>query len=102
MSYCRMQNTYHDLRDVEEHINDDDMSKDELSARENIISLCKRIIDNAVPADELNNNATKKKELEDEYDLLMHEKSGKTEAQQKEIEKRMCQIEEELNDITGE
>ena len=44
MSYCRFQNTYSDLRDCDEHM-DEDLSIDEAKYRKRIIELCKRIVD---------------------------------------------------------
>jgi len=48
MSYCRFRNTLTDLKDCFEHINDE-LEGDELSARNELVKICKDIID------ELNN-----------------------------------------------
>lgn len=42
MSYCRFQNTLNDLRDCAEHITDspDDLSDDEVKARDKLVKLC--------------------------------------------------------------
>ncbi len=40
MSYCRFQNTLHDLDDCYNHIDDDDLSVEEERARIKIIRLC--------------------------------------------------------------
>ena len=45
MSYCRFENTLRDLQDVHEHLQDDDLSKDEARARKNLVRLCVRIVD---------------------------------------------------------
>ena len=45
MSYCRFQNTLSDLRDCYEHIEDDDLSKEEDRARKNLVNLCRDILD---------------------------------------------------------
>jgi hypothetical protein len=47
MSYCRFTNTLGDLKDCEEHMddNDDDLSDGEIKARKRLIDLCKRIAD---------------------------------------------------------
>jgi hypothetical protein len=44
MGYCRFQNTYSDLCDCDEHM-DDELSQDEAKYRKRIIGLCKRIVD---------------------------------------------------------
>ena len=61
MSYCRFQNTARDLDDCLEHINDEDMSKDERRARARLISLCEKILAEQMeleeePKDESNDN----------------------------------------------
>ena len=43
MSYCRMENTFRDLRDVYIHLNDDDLSESESAYMKKIIKLCKDI-----------------------------------------------------------
>jgi len=42
MSYCRFQSTLRDLRDCEEHL-DDELSPEEERAKEKLIVVCKRI-----------------------------------------------------------
>lgn len=43
MAYCRFQNTLQDLRDCQEHMDDDDLSEEERDAREELIDVCWRI-----------------------------------------------------------
>ena len=43
MAHVRFENTYRDLKDIYEHLEDDDLSDDEIAARENLIALCVRI-----------------------------------------------------------
>jgi len=44
MSYCRFENTLNDLRDCEEHFDDDlTSSADELRARKRLLNLCRDI-----------------------------------------------------------
>lgn len=45
MSYCRFENTLQDLRDCEEHLDEQvhNLSEDEQKAREKLVKLCKRI-----------------------------------------------------------
>ena len=45
MSYCRFQNTLQDLRDCANHISDTDLSQDEASARERLISICREVVE---------------------------------------------------------
>ena len=40
MSYCRFQNTFIELEDCYEHIEDNDLSQDEKEAKEKLINLC--------------------------------------------------------------
>jgi hypothetical protein len=47
MSYCRFQNTKQDLIDCRDNINDYEMSKEELRARNVLIEICKEIIEEA-------------------------------------------------------
>lgn len=47
MSYCRWENTYNDLNDCADHVNDDDLSKSEGNYRIRLIHLCKSILDEA-------------------------------------------------------
>ena len=43
MSYCRFENTYHDLRDCYENMDDDDLSEDEKVYKKMLIELCQSI-----------------------------------------------------------
>jgi hypothetical protein len=43
MSYCRFQNTLRDLRDCDEHLEDEDLSAAEEQARAELIRLCTQI-----------------------------------------------------------
>jgi len=43
MSYCRFQNTLGDLQDCYEHIDDEDLSKEEERAKQRLILLCEQI-----------------------------------------------------------
>ena len=45
MSHCRFHNTLHDLRDCYEHW-DDDLSEEEVKAREILLRVCKKIVAN--------------------------------------------------------
>ena len=45
MSYCRFQNTVQDLADCEDHMDDTELSSDEVEARNKLIRLAKRIAD---------------------------------------------------------
>jgi len=47
MSYCRFQNTLADLEDCYENISDDDLSEEEDKARERLIEICEKIIQEA-------------------------------------------------------
>ena len=47
MSYCMFQNTLSDLRDCFESLNDPTLSPEELSARNDLVELCRRIVDTA-------------------------------------------------------
>lgn len=46
MGYCRFQNTYRDLKDCADHI-DDDVSEDEEKFRKWLIDLCRGICEDA-------------------------------------------------------
>ena len=48
MSYCRFENTLADLRDCNEHMDEDmeDRSDEEKQAKKNLIKLCKEITSN--------------------------------------------------------
>ena len=43
MSYCRFQNTLHDMRDCYENLDDYDLSNDEKQAKLSLIQLCTKI-----------------------------------------------------------
>jgi len=46
MSYCRWENTWRDLKDCHEVLHDvEDLSDTERQARENLIELCHRIVE---------------------------------------------------------
>lgn len=58
MSYCRFENTLHDLRDCLDHIEDDDLSQSEATARAALVRACYEIlyvIGVTVDEDEVNN-----------------------------------------------
>lgn len=44
MSYCRFQNTLRDLRDCYENIDDENLSEEEQSAKEDLILYCYLIL----------------------------------------------------------
>ena len=45
MSYCRLENTYDDLRDCYDHMHDvEDLSESEEDYRERMIKLCQEIV----------------------------------------------------------
>jgi hypothetical protein len=46
MEYCRFQNTLNDLRNCQEHFDDQDLSKKEHQARIRMYDICKDIADN--------------------------------------------------------
>jgi hypothetical protein len=60
MSYCRFQNTYLDLLDCANNLNDKDLSDSEKMAKKNLLELCKEMIEDF----EFNNYG----ELEDDFD----------------------------------
>lgn len=60
MSYCRFRNTYLDLIDCSNNLNDKDMSFEEKMAKKNLLELCKEMIEDL----EFNNFG----ELEDDLD----------------------------------
>jgi hypothetical protein len=43
MGYVRFQNTYQDLRDCRDHLDDEDLSEEEKHARQSLINLCEVI-----------------------------------------------------------
>ena len=45
MSYCRFQNTLTDLRDCHANLFDNDLSREETEARNALIRLCQKIVD---------------------------------------------------------
>ena len=46
MSYCRFQNTLGDLKDCRDNIHETkDMSKEERSARDRLVQVCKEIVE---------------------------------------------------------
>ena len=45
MSYCRFQNTLLDLRDCFEHMDDDDLGREEEDARRELIDVCIDIVE---------------------------------------------------------
>ena len=49
MSYCRFENTYNDLRDCYNNIDNTDLSKTEEAARKRLIELCQSIVEVADP-----------------------------------------------------
>jgi hypothetical protein len=48
MSYCRFENTYKDLEDCLEHLEDGDLSKIEELYRDKLMFLCESIAENLV------------------------------------------------------
>lgn len=66
MSYCRFENTYRDMQDIFEHLGDDDLSETECRMRNNIIELCKHIMDEADDIGEAFLDCDKEKDDEDE------------------------------------
>ena len=45
MSYCRFRNVIPDLEDCYEHLSDDLTNRDEIVAKERLIKLCKKIVE---------------------------------------------------------
>lgn len=43
MGYCRFHHTLEDLRDCQDHMDDDDLSEEEEKARQRLIKLCQDI-----------------------------------------------------------
>jgi len=68
MSYCRFQNTLNDLRDCEENLNNDDLSKDEFVARKRLIELCLDIVQNSFCYDENTEDWEPYGDWNDEYE----------------------------------
>ena len=54
MSYVRFENTFKNLKDCYEHLDDDDYSASEQEAREDLIDLCVKIADEFEETDEDN------------------------------------------------
>lgn len=52
MSYCRFENTYNDLIDCEDHVNDDDLDAEEKRYRDKLVVVCRRIINSIDEDDE--------------------------------------------------
>jgi len=50
MSHCRFENTFIDLRNCENHLDDDDLSESERKYRVRLLTLCKRISDENMDA----------------------------------------------------
>jgi nucleoid-associated protein YejK len=48
MAHCRFRNTLQDLVDCEDHILDDDLSKEEQRARKQLIETCQEIVANGM------------------------------------------------------
>jgi len=48
MSYCRFENTYHDLKDCYKNIDDQALSETEERYRQKLIDLCKEITEDCV------------------------------------------------------
>ena len=44
MSYCRFENTYHDLQDCYRNMDDEDLSDSEKQYKKKLIKLCNTII----------------------------------------------------------
>jgi len=58
MSYCRFENTLDDLRDCQEHAQDNDLSESENDARNALLQLCAAILEDAgvsIDLDEVDN-----------------------------------------------
>lgn len=47
MSYCRFENTYHDLKDCAGHIGDRNLSESESRFRAKLIDMCRSIVEEA-------------------------------------------------------
>ena len=45
MGYCRFENTFNDLEDCCDHINDEDLSDNEKKFRKRLVQLCQDLID---------------------------------------------------------
>lgn len=52
MTYCRFQNTLEDLRDCQEHMDDSELSPEEMQARKELIEVCWRIAQDYADEDE--------------------------------------------------
>jgi len=47
MSYCRFENTYQDLEECYSHLEDDNLSSSEFRYRQDLIELCRNIVQEA-------------------------------------------------------
>ena len=65
MSYCRFRNTYLDLIDCSNNLNDKDMSFEEKMAKKNLLELCKEMIEEYEF-----NNFGELEEVEDDRDII--------------------------------
>ena len=45
MSYCRFRNTLQDLWDCYENLHEEDLSSEEQQARQRLIEICQKIVD---------------------------------------------------------
>ncbi len=51
MSYCRFENTYHDLKDCSDNLDDYDLSETETKYRQWLVKLCQKVVDKAEDLD---------------------------------------------------
>jgi hypothetical protein len=51
MGYCRFQNTFADLKDCSDHLDDNDLSMDEKQARSELIKLMELLVEQYGEAD---------------------------------------------------
>ena len=49
MGYCRFHNTVQDLYNVQEHLQDTDLSESESDKRKELLNLCKQIVSEEYP-----------------------------------------------------
>jgi len=77
MSYVRFENTYRDMMECMIHINDVTLSSTELQSRNDMIALCQNMIDEAIPADEMESE----EDIEAEDESVREDKSGNTKAE---------------------
>ena len=52
MSYCRFENTYRDLIDCYDHLNDS-LSESEMRFRDRLVELCHNIVDEFIPEEDV-------------------------------------------------